>query len=408
MTNGIINLDAVGAFLHDEPVLVLPTAAGVLDGLDCGIKDAFDIAGHPTGFGNPTWRATHEVPDRHADAVVAVLANGAKIIGKTHTDELAFSLTGNNFHYGAPVNSAAPLRITGGSSCGSAAAVAAGLCDFSLGTDTGGSIRAPASFCGLYGFRPSHGVISMAGVCPLAPSFDTVGWFARDNTILEKVGAALLPDDARSMDLKRLTFVSDVWDALPDDMGKECAALAQATGNAAWGSLASIIGGRSLDDWFDTFRILQFHEIWQGLGPWIRAHRPVLGPGISERLKIAEGISAEEAAQASRDRQDLRNRLNDFLEAGSLLVIPTVPGVAPLRSSSAAAMEDYRRSAMRLLCIAGLCGVPQVSVPLLKAEGAPLGISLIGPFGSDRHLIETAAAIFGERAPPYPRHRFFA
>ena len=126
----------------------------------------------------------------------ALLDAGARIVGKTHTDEMTYSLNGENAHYGTPVNVNAPGRIPGGSSSGSAAAVAAGLVDFALGSDTGGSVRAPASFCGIYGLRPTHGRISLEGACALAASFDTVGWFARDPALLERVGRVLLRDDA--------------------------------------------------------------------------------------------------------------------------------------------------------------------------------------------------------------------
>ncbi len=110
------------------------------------------------------------------------------MVGKAITDELTYSLNGENIHYGTPVNPKAPGRIPGGSSSGSAVAVAGELADFALGTDCGGSVRAPASFCGIYGMRPSHGRISTAGVFRLAPRFDTVGWFARDGRLLELRG----------------------------------------------------------------------------------------------------------------------------------------------------------------------------------------------------------------------------
>jgi len=182
-----------------------------LDGLTCGVKDVFDIAGATTGFGNPVWARTHPPATAHAWAVERLLSRGARVVGKTISDELAFSLSGVNHHYGAPLNSAAPDRLTGGSSCGSAAAVAAGLCDFALGTDTAGSIRAPASFCGLFGFRPTHGVVSTTGVCALAPSFDVVGWCARKPGILERVGAVLLPPDQLGLESSVIHWDLEAW-----------------------------------------------------------------------------------------------------------------------------------------------------------------------------------------------------
>ena len=127
-----------------------------------------------------------------ARAITCLVEAGASLEGKVHTDELAYSLNGENHFYGTPLNPRAPDRVPGGSSSGSASAVASGACDFALGTDTGGSVRVPASYCGLFGIRPSHGRIPLDGCMPLAPSFDTVGWFARDARLLERVGAVLL------------------------------------------------------------------------------------------------------------------------------------------------------------------------------------------------------------------------
>ena len=153
---------------------------GPLSGLTFAAKDLFDVAGHPTGGGNPDWARSNPVPTRHAWAVQQLLDAGATLIGKTITDEVSLGIVGENAFYGTPVNRRAPGRVPGGSSSGSAAAVAAGFCDTALGTDTGGSVRVPASFCGLYGIRPTHGRIDVSGMMPQAPSSDTTGWLARD------------------------------------------------------------------------------------------------------------------------------------------------------------------------------------------------------------------------------------
>src|SRR5947199_6802555 len=157
-----------------------PTGSGMLDGLCFAVKDLIDVAGWKTGCGNPTWRDSHPPAMAHAVCVEQLLRAGARCVGKTICDELAFSLLGENHFYGTPLNARAPDRVPGGSSSGSASAVAAGLCDTALGTDTGGSVRVPASFCGLYGIRPTHGRIDMSGVMPQAPRTGTTRWFARD------------------------------------------------------------------------------------------------------------------------------------------------------------------------------------------------------------------------------------
>ncbi len=180
--------DTVGAFLPDGLFDLEGAGEGPLKGLTFAAKDILDVAGRVTGCGNPDWAASH------APVVEALLAAGANLAGKTITDELAYSLNGQNFHYGTPANTNAPGRIPGGSSCGSAAATAAGLVDLALGSDTGGSVRIPASYCGLFGLRPSHGLVSLDGVMALAPSFDTLGWLAPNAALLKAVGEVLLPD----------------------------------------------------------------------------------------------------------------------------------------------------------------------------------------------------------------------
>ncbi|MGA0569965.1 amidase [Variovorax sp. VNK109] len=386
--------DTVGAFLHEDAILVPPTGSGPLDGLTCGVKDLFDIRGHRTGYGNPTWRSTHAPAKRHAPAAQAILDGGAHVVGKTHTDELAFSLTGENFHYGAPLNTAAPGHITGGSSSGSAAAVAAGLCDFALGTDTGGSVRAPASFCGLFGFRPTYAAVSSEGVCRLAPSFDTVGWFARSARVLEAVGDVLLPADRAVNQPGSIGFPEEIWQSLDagnaGDIREEGLAVARRLGEVQPVPLAP----SALDAWFESFRTVQFHEVAQELGPWLDAHKPVLGPGIAERIDIARRLTASQIDDATKARMAVRGYMDQMLERHSLLVLPTVPGAAPRRGLPIESMERYRRTAMRFLCIAGLAGLPQVSIPMLRADGLPLGLSLIGRPGADRELLALVARMF--------------
>src|SRR5215468_9137493 len=220
--NEIVVNDRLGAFCHHTHVEMNGASHGPLLGLTFAVKDIYDIAGHRTGFGSPDWLRTHGLAARTAPVVQRLLDAGARLVGKTHTDELTWSLTGENAHYGAPVNVNAPGHITGGSSSGSASAAAAGVVDFAIGSDTGGSVRVPASFCGILGMRPTHGRIPLDGVCPLAPSLDTCGWFARDAGIFERVGRALLCDDAPAPRPERLpnnsgprSTRSQHWSAYP-------------------------------------------------------------------------------------------------------------------------------------------------------------------------------------------------
>jgi amidase len=189
--------DGIGAFVPGDRAIVAPTGHGPLDGIQFAVKDLFDVAGFVTSGGNPDWARTHGPATGTAPVVAALLAAGAEMVGKTRTVELAYGLTGENPWHGTPRNPRVPARLPGGSSCGSAAAVAGGLVPLALGSDTGGSVRIPASYCGLYGIRPSQGAIGLAGTIPLAPSLDTPGWFTRSAELLERVGQVLLPGEWR-------------------------------------------------------------------------------------------------------------------------------------------------------------------------------------------------------------------
>lgn len=200
------------SFMPYPDVAVPHAPGGPLHGLRFAVKDLFDVAGYPTGGGNPHVLAMSGIKTSTAPAVQCLLGAGAALVGKTHTDELAFSMNGKNAHYGAPVNGAAPDRIAGGSSSGSASAVSNGLCDFALGTDTGGSVRAPASHCGLFGIRPTHGRVSLGGCLPLCDSLDTCGFFAREVRTFARVADVLLvPDEEALPGTPRLLLAQDLF-----------------------------------------------------------------------------------------------------------------------------------------------------------------------------------------------------
>src|SRR5215212_7536838 len=201
-----------GAFI--ERFTLPSTNDGPLRGLGFAVKDLIDVAGHPTGCGNPSWLATPPPAIVSAVCVEQLLAAGAQCEGKTITDEFAFSLLGENHHYGTPLNPAAPARVPGGSSNGSASAVACGLVDFALGTDTCGSVRVPASNCGIWGWRPSHGLISVAGVMPFSPTLDTVGVFTRSAELLQRIAAVLLATDGPTIASKTPGSIYIVSEAL--------------------------------------------------------------------------------------------------------------------------------------------------------------------------------------------------
>ena len=386
--------DPAHAFVPYPDVPVRHASTGPLSGLYFGVKDLFDIAGYPTGGGNPLLLAMSGIKTTTAPTVQKLLDAGAALAGKTVTDELAFSMNGNNAHFGAPINGAAPDRITGGSSSGSASAVSSRLCDFALGTDTGGSVRAPASHCGLYGIRPTHGRVSLESALALCHSYDTCGWFARDVDTFARVGDVLLDADSAPLPLQpRLLSPTDVWGLIaPEVLPAWDGALAKVT--AVYGDAVPVsVALENFETMYWSFRYIQGREAWMTDGAFIERYAPVLGSGVKERFAWSKEVTDEQVLTAQAFRTRFRKHLADILGSDGVLVMPTMPDIAPLRTTDEAALENYRNHAVQMLCMAGLSGFPQISLPLASRNGAPLGLSLLGPAGSDKSLIAMAQKI---------------
>lgn len=364
---------------------------GNLAGVRLGVKDLFHIAGLPTGAGNPDWLASHPIPE-HTSPIVAQLLNaGAELISKTQTDELAYSLNGLNIHYGAPINPKCPTRLPGGSSSGSAVAVALGELDLGLGTDTGGSIRVPASYNGLFGIRTTHGLLSRDHMVPLAPLFDTVGWLTASAEMLLRAGEVLLPQtdiawsSVRPLKVAVISPESGLW----------------TEAHAAWlASQPVLIEKHPLlvsDAWFtrasQCFRTLQGRDIWRTHSEWITQNRPTFAPDIQARFEWASQLTAEQQSAAEAERLELEQEINNWFEGVDLLLLPTTPGPAPLLGATAEWMDAYRSQLMGLTAPAGLAGLPQMHLPVLTSEGAPIGISLLAPKGFDLDLLKLAARL---------------
>ena len=380
--------------LLDVTLPPISTVSGPLAGETLAVKDIFDVAGMVTGCGNPQKAAESPPAVTTAPAVQILFDAGARFVGKTQTDELAFSMMGQNDHFDRPVNPAAPDRVSGGSSSGSVAAVAGALASIAVGTDTGGSIRAPASFCGLVGLRTTPGRVSLEGTMPLAPSLDTFGWFARDIALYEKVGALVLGPDTDAFQLKRPLFIpllehlllGEAEDAAYRSMyATVCAHLGQA--RSARQPTAS------MDDLYACLRQIQGFEAWAVHGAWISARERNLGPAVRERFDYGATIDRETYEAQEKRRALFRSELADLLGNDGVLVMPTVPGAAPLAASSFEELQAYRERCVRLFCLSGLSGFPQIALPLGAVHGAPFGISLLGPRGSDRALIKLARVI---------------
>jgi amidase len=363
-----------------------------LNGVRLAVKDVFEVAGLRCGAGNPRWREQQSVADSTAPVVRMLLAEGCQWIGKTVTDELTYSLAGINAHYGTPVNPADPGRLPGGSSSGSTVAVAAGHADLALGTDCGGSIRLPASYCGVWGIRPSHGRVASQGCFTLAHSFDTVGWFTRDADTLGATLECLLHSRraASGSPPARLLVSEDVINLLdePVQLAFEHWLLKQAI---VYRRLP--VGTLPLDSWAQALRTLQAAEIWQQHGPWVQGSTPQFGDDVAQRFADAALISPEQVLAATQVRNQAQSLLAQLLNDHRLLLLPPVPGVAPRLDASAKEVNDTRARSQKLLCMAGLAGLPQVVMPWQRIGGAPVGMSIIGSRFADEAVFEVASLL---------------
>lgn len=377
----------------NENVTLPPLQSGLLNFYTFAIKDVFAIKDYTNGAGNPDWLRTHEPAENHATVIEKLLHSGATLHGTTHTDELMYSLNGENAHYGTPVNPKAPECIPGGSSSGSAVSVAAGLVDFAIGTDTGGSIRIPSSYCGIFGFRPTHGAVSLVGCIPLAKSFDTVGWMANDAETLQLIGDVLLEDvkDDEGT-FHKLYFPIEAWGLLDDNIRTTfsplLSSLEEKFDDVEW--LA--ISNQGLHEWAETFRIIQGIEIWEEHGEWIQQVKPTFGPGISERFRLASTLNKNAAERCFEIQMKIRYFLSKLLDEDGVIVIPTAHNTAPLLNSHGEKMEQNRARNMQLTCIAGLAGLPQITLPIAASDNKPIGLSLIANHGRDKQLLKWAAS----------------
>jgi amidase len=315
------------------------------------------------------------------------------MVGKTHTDEMAWSLNGENAHYGTPINPAAPGRIPGGSSSGSAAATAGGLVDFALGSDTGGSVRLPASYCGIFGIRTTHGRIPLAGAVPLAPSYDTAGWFARSPELMARIGEVLLDGARAPRRPARVLIARDLFAALEPRVAEAMQPGLDRLCRALGTPEPVEVAGEQRAAWRNAFRIIQSAEAWAAHGEWIAAVKPALGPGVKERFAAAAVLDPDEVIAAKALRQTIVAKMLALVEGGVVLIAPSAPGIAPLRNSSGDALEAFRARAIELLCPAGHAGLPQLSLPLASLDQCPLGLSLIGGRNCDEDLLAVAVGL---------------
>lgn len=362
--------------------LVAGAASGPLVGETVAVKDLFSVAGYATGGGVPEYLASAPIETVTSPAVTALLDAGASVRGIAQTDEFAFSIAGLNPHYGTPPNGAVVGGIPGGSSSGPASAVSNGQASIGLGTDTGGSIRVPASYQGLWGLRTTHGAVSAEGLLPLAPSFDTVGWMTRSAATLRAAAAATL-DAAAQVQPERRYLVSPALLALcsPEVQDAFAAFVADLDTEA--------VELGNLDKMFETYRTLQGAEAWRVHGPFIEAHPDALGADVASRFAWASTVSGEAETQARAAMAIAEARMAGAL-GGDILLLPSASSAAPQTTAPPAEIESVRAATMRLTSIAGLSRRPGLSVPILSTPDGPVGLCLVGPRFSDLALIDIA------------------
>src|ERR1700742_1999776 len=386
------------AFVPGPRTEVAGAATGPLAGLTFAVKDLIDVAGVPTGGGNPDWPRHYPTPAKHAWVVQRLLDAGASVIGKTVTDEVSLGILGENAHDGTPLNPAAPERVPGGSSSGSASAVAAGAGDFALGTDTGGSVRVPSSFCGLYGIRPTHGRIDFTGITVQAPGSDTCGWFARDAATFARVGAVLFKGALPATLPTTLLVAEDAFGFADENVQQALAPMVS--------RLADLIGQRrdvtmapqGLSVWQRAQRVLQGSEAWKTFQPWLDSHNPRLAFSVARTLLQGSMMTDAERNAASLMRMEARARLHLLLPPGTILCLPTTPFPAPPKGLPLHQLDPLRERISCLTSQGGLTGVPQVNLPGATVDGAPVGLSIIGARGTDLDLLRVAVAFEAQAA----------
>jgi len=393
LTTGDHMADCLGAYIQHDNVSLPPLGVGPLSGLTFATKDLFDIAGHVTGAGSPDWLVSHQKANVTASSVTKLLSAGAKMVAKAQTDEMAFSITGQNAHYGTPTNVNAVGRIPGGSSSGSAAAVAGRLVDFALGSDTGGSVRVPAGFCGIYGIRTTQDRVPVDGIHPLAPCFDTVGWFSRSGELLQRIGQVLLPEFLPAQEPRCLLIAKDCFACLKDEDRQALRLVIDQISDYFTGQKELKISENGPDKWMPYFRTLQMADVWKSHGDWIRWFKPKFGPGVAERFAMSASIDQDDVKASRLKQAEIRQHMFNLLGTGDILCLPTTPGVAPLLQTPEAILDNFRSRVMALTCVAGLSGCPQINLPVTFINNCPLGLSLMAAPGHDEALLNLAAVI---------------
>ncbi len=371
------------------------TQEGSLAGQRLAVKDLFAVEGYINVAGSPDWPSTHSAAQANAAVIDKLMAAGTEFTGFTHTDELAYSLEGNNEHFGKMENPKLPGHSCGGSSMGSASAVASQWADIGLGTDTGGSIRVPACYCGLFGFRPSHGEISVEGLIGLAPRFDTVGWFTRSPELLHTVAKVLLPPQPVHLSTD-LVYDPSLFELVEPSLQSEIERALRKVSRSFDSSTSVSLGFESVySELEEVFRVLQGRAIVNYHGAWLEQFTPRLSAAVQARIEMAYRITDQEVRDAEFVRESFKTTLLSALDGNKTLYLPTTPMTAPKLGADT---SDIRPRLLKLTAIAGLSGSPQVHLPLMPQRqeqkvSKPYGFSLLQTPGSDLGLLSLAKSV---------------
>lgn len=382
--------DPLQAFVRENHIALKGKDQGGLSDLVFAAKDVFKVVGSTYSNGHPEWLRTHEPDDFTSSSIETLLEAGADLVGKTVCDELCFSISGENWHYGSPINPHDPRRLAGGSSSGAGVAVGGGLVDFAIGSDCLGSVRVPASYNGAIGLRPTYQRVANDGEAPYCKSMDVLGYMAQEADIFQQVSKVLLGEDPKAFKFKRLLIAEDCFGAVDEEVSL---ALEPAVNylKEHFEEVEHIkIAPEGLAEWTRVFRLVQGYEVWESYGGWIRKHRPFLPPGQKYRLETVSRITRQEYQVACEEKEAISAYIRSVVKEDTLLVLPTAASVAPLRTSSLEEINHTRAQSAELLCISPLSGLPQITLPLIKQDEVPLGISLIGPHDSDLSLTNFA------------------
>lgn len=391
-----------GAFV--ETFTLEPYSKGSLGDLTFAVKDNIDIAGHKTSYGSPSWKDKHDAPAYNALCIDQLLGAGATCLGKTISDEFTYSLDGENYFFGTPINPTVPDRIPGGSSSGSASAVACGLVDFSIGTDSAGSIRVPASLCGVYAMRPTMHRVSEAGVLPFMPSTSTVGALASDLNTLGKVMETLLRSENTTPEkIQNIYLLEDAFAISDLKVAKAIRVKIDALSSRCDANIISITLNDIIKEPMtldklntDALRPLQTFEFLNTVGNWIENESPDLSPFLAMRYETVRNFDRKEVNDSLMLCEKMFNRITSFFQKGDLILFPTVPTIAPLKGAfehMETAVDFYDRT-MAITAFSGVARLPEITIPVTTVDNAPVGLSIAAGFYQDEFLISAVKQLF--------------